>query len=415
MFRTEAIQSRKVSWIGEIVLTRPPSFAFLTAIAALFASVIVAFLMVGSYTKRATVPGQLVSDLGQIKIYSPQQGIVLKKFAKEGQIVKAGDALFLISSDRQQAGSGNIQQAVSELVRNRKSSLDEELRQTDLIHRADRSAATKRVNGLSTQVQNLEAQIAGQRLRNELVEQSIARSTLLAGQGFYSKEQLQQKTEELIDHQNRLRALQRDLASAKTDMDDQLANLQSLPIKQANQRANLSREIAIIDQQLVESEGKREIIVRAPQNGIATAVMWEVGQFVEPSKPLMSMIQKDANLEVHLYAPSKSIGFVRAGSGVLLRYQSFPYQKFGQARGAVVSISRVAISASELVNLGGVSTAAVEPLYRIVVQIPKQFVMAYGEKQPLQAGMAVEGDVMLETRKLYEWVLEPVFSLSGKI
>ena len=41
--------------------------------------------------------------------------------------------------------------------------------------------------------------------------------------------------------------------------------------------------------------------------------------------------------------------------------------------------------------------------------------MAYGNAQPLQAGMVVEADVLQEKRKLYEWVLEPLYSLTGKL
>jgi len=33
---------------------------------------------------------------------------------------------------------------------------------------------------------------------------------------------------------------------------------------------------------------------------------------------------------------------------------------------------------------------------------------------PLQAGMQLEADVELETRRLYEWVLDPLYTLTGK-
>ncbi|MFI8040681.1 HlyD family secretion protein, partial [Acinetobacter baumannii] len=42
-------------------------------------------------------------------------------------------------------------------------------------------------------------------------------------------------------------------------------------------------------------------------------------------------------------------------------------------------------------------------------------VKAYGKDMPLQVGMTLEGDIMHEKRKLYEWVLEPLFSITGKL
>ena len=56
-----------------------------------------------------------------------------------------------------------------------------------------------------------------------------------------------------------------------------------------------------------------------------------------------------------------------------------------------------------------------EPLYRITVDLSAQTIMAYGEARPLQIGMQLEADIMQERRKLYEWVLEPLISITGKL
>ncbi len=56
-----------------------------------------------------------------------------------------------------------------------------------------------------------------------------------------------------------------------------------------------------------------------------------------------------------------------------------------------------------------------EPLYRITVVLARQTITAYGKPQPLQAGMLVDADIVQEKRHLYEWVLEPLYSLTGKL
>jgi membrane fusion protein len=55
-----------------------------------------------------------------------------------------------------------------------------------------------------------------------------------------------------------------------------------------------------------------------------------------------------------------------------------------------------------------------EPFYRINVSLARQTVTAYGEAVPLQPGMLLEADVVLERRRLVEWMLEPLFTLTGK-
>ena len=76
-----------------------------------------------------------------------------------------------------------------------------------------------------------------------------------------------------------------------------------------------------------------------------------LGQAVSPSQ-LLAVIQPDgAALQVHLFAPSRAVGFIRPDERVNLRYQAFPYQKFGQQEGRVRSVAHTALSAAELASL----------------------------------------------------------------
>ncbi len=45
--------------------------------------------------------------------------------------------------------------------------------------------------------------------------------------------------------------------------------------------------------------------------------------------------------------------------------------------------------------------------------MPKQTVMAYGKETPLQAGMRVDADIVVENRRMIEWVLDPLFTITG--
>ncbi len=133
------------------------------------------------------------------------------------------------------------------------------------------------------------------------------------------------------------------------------------------------------------------------------------------SKPLISVVPVGARMQAHLYAPSRAMGFVKPGDAVLLRYQAYPYQKFGHARGRVLQVARTALPSQELAGVAGSQPGGGEPVYRITVELARQSIRAYGKPQPLQAGMLLEADVLQDTRRLYEWVLEPLYSLTGKL
>lgn len=415
LYRSAALTARQVKWLGEIVVVRPVAFAFLTAFAAALGAMTVAFLIWGSYTKRSTVVGQLVPDSGLVKIYVPQPGIVVKKRVVEGQVVKQGEELYVLSSERQSSTQGDTQAAISRQVETRQQSLREELSKTLRLQQDERVALAKKVAALQSESIKIDSQLVGQESRVKLAEDAVGRSQALLAQHFISKEQLQQKQSELLDQRNRLQALERDRISVGRELSSQQSDLASLPLRHQNQIAQIERILTSAGQELTESEARRRLIITAPEAGIATAVAAEVGQAVDTNRPLVSVVPSGATLLAQLYAPSKSIGFIKAGDPVLLRYQAYPYQKFGHAKGTVASVSRTALPGNELIGVANLSANNSEPLYRIIVKLDEQSINAYGKPQALQAGMLLDADVLQETRRLYEWVLEPLYSLGGKL
>ncbi|MES2130100.1 MAG: HlyD family efflux transporter periplasmic adaptor subunit [Pseudomonadota bacterium] len=414
LFRSAATSANSVKWLGAIVLTRPISFPVLTALALSFAIIVIGFLILGSYTQRSGVAGFLAPDVGMIKVYTSQVGIVEKKFVSEGQEIHQGDVLYLISSERQ-GSQGDVQATISRQVTVRQQSLREELRQTRKVQQDEEVALRNRINGMETEHASITNQLRGQQARVELAEDAVKRAGQLLAQGFVSREIMQQKQSDLLDQRSRQQALEREQINVGRELLSQRNDLAGLPLRQRNQLAQLERQLAITDQEWTESEAKRRIAIVAPKSGIATAVTAETGQVVDASKPLLSVVPQGAQLQANLYAPSRAIGFIRPNDSVLLRYQAFPYQKFGHAQGAVVSVSRTALPVAEYSGVSSAVSPNGEPLYRITVRLARQTINAYGKPQPLQPGMLVDADVMLERRRLYEWVLEPLYSLSGKL
>lgn len=414
LFRQAALNARHIKWLGEIVIARPLSFTFMTMSAVGMALLIVGFFFLGTYTSRSTVSGELAPDVGVLKIYAPQPGVVLEKHVREGQFVEKGALLYLISSERQSSTAGGIQAAISRQVGIRQRSLLEEQIQTRKLQHDEARTLEQKIDALEAEQANVVRQLQGQRARVELAESAVNRASQLRSQGYYSAEMGQQKEADLLDQRSRLAALERDQIGIVRELGNQKSELASLPSRQRNQLAQIDRLLTATEQEMTESEGKRRVAVTASESGIATAVSAELGQNIDGAKSLVSIIPAGAQLQAHLYAPSRSIGFIRPADRVLLRYQAFPYQKFGHTRGTVASVSRTALSTSEIAGTPS-ATATFEPLYRITVILEKQSMVAYGKAQPLQAGMLVDADVLQEKRRLYEWVLEPLYSLTGKL
>jgi membrane fusion protein len=343
-----------------------------------------------------------------VRIYPTQAGVVVERKVSDGQTVSQGDVLFVLSSERASSARGETQTAISRALESRIDRLHAELGQQRIQTRQQQSALEKRRNEIEGQIEQIGAEIALGQRRVQLAEASAQRYADLRKSNFVSEAQLQEKAADVIDQQSRLRALKLDLATLEGDLRDQ-------PLKARREASTLERSVSEIQQDLAESEARRRIVILAPQAGVVTAIAAEPGQAVATGQPLAAILQTDGRLEAELYAPTKAVGFIQAGTEVLVRYQAFPYQKFGQYRGVVREISRSALQPSEITLPLARDPGSTDPLYRIRVSLDSQEVRAYGKAEPLKSGMQLEASLVLEHRKLYEWVIEPLISVTGRL
>ena len=153
--------------------------------------------------------------------------------------------------------------------------------------------------------------------------------------------------------------------------------------------------------------------MRAPQDGIVSALLVEVGQQAQAGQPLLALVPQEARYEANLYALSHNMGFVHPGQTVYLRYGAYPYQKFGQYAAQVRDVAKTAAPLNELTDTAFPALQN-QSAYRIRAELAQDFIMAYGEKQPLMAGMQFEADIVQDRRRIYEWMVEPLFSIREK-
>ncbi len=419
LFRREALEAKGNAFLGTTVLRPPLSFAAWSLIAALLAAAVIAFLIFGEYTKRAHVVGITAPDAGLIKLLAPTPGLVIDHRVAEGQSVRAGEVLFVLSAEHLTDGSSGVQASqtlVLEQLRRRRASLtDEQVRQRLLV--AEQGAALRRkLADLTEQGAQLEREIATQTERVTSIRAQLARFEELARKQFMSEIAVQQKREEALDQQSRLQQLERNRTAVRSDVVATAAELKQLPLKAEQQLAEVERAIAALELDLAFTEASRQIVITAPQDGVITAILTDKGQMAA-TQPLATLLPADGKLEAHLYAPSRVVGFVEPGQQVRLRYAAYPYQKFGQYEGTVAQVSRTALAANEVPpQLATMAQqAGAEGLYRITVALAQPTVMAYGRPQPLTAGMQLEADILQDTRTLIEWVFEPLVSLRGKV
>jgi len=276
--------------------------------------------------------------------------------------------------------------------------------------------ARKKLTILSTERKHLEVEIGLQKTKIEMADRTAVRIRELRKRDIVTAPRMEEAEKDRLDEASKLQTLERSLATLEREQAEAWATLNALPLRRQIQENEIERTVAALEQDLIEAEARREIVITAPQDGTITGLQAESGGSANTSIPLFGVVPSQSKLQAQLFSPSRGIGFLRAGQRVLLRYQAFPYQKFGFYGGVVAGVSRSALSPAELNQTLSGLTALLgtnEPVYRVTVELDSQTALAYGQPVPLQPGMQLEADVLIESRRLIEWVLEPLYTLSG--
>jgi membrane fusion protein len=412
LFRKESEQARSAAWLGRVVLIRPISFTFITICALGFSIALGLFFVSGEYTRKARVTGVLAPIEGVAKIIAQQSGIVETVHVREGDRVQKDAALMVLGDGRAGRAKEDVGKAITSRVAERRASLLLQIELAATAMRSEQAAFAQRRAGFQREMEQIDAEMASQAKRMTIASRGVDRARRLEDIGFLSSAALDHERDVALDQEARLEQLRRtrlslvrELAAAEFDADTARARASS-------QLASLDMQRASLDQERIERDLQYHAAIVAPASGTVATVLIEPGQMVTPGTPLATIIPENATLEGHLYSPSRSIGFVHAGQEVLLRYLAYPHQKFGMHRASVTAVSRNPMLPNELgfTPIDGTR----EPVYRIKVALEGQAIRAYGRLEPLQPGMQVEADILLDRRRLIEWVFEPLLSLAGR-
>ena len=411
MFRHEAIAHQQDRLLGGVLVGKSSRHRLLVALSMFAALAIVVFGLWGQYTRKEHVVGYLAPSTGLIKLFTPQAGTVVSLKVAEGQSVRQGDVLLVLSSERASTGTPDAQAAVQRELQQRRDSLRRERVKQAEIDALTGAALVQRIRSLESQSGQSGTQLEWQRSRITSAERTVSRNEALVAAQFLSQAALQQKQEELIDLRGQLAALQRSVSVLGSDLSTARSDLAANGLRRANNSAAIERQISELDQQLTEVESRRSVVLRAPADGTVTTLLTDVGQMAATGAPLLTILPAGAALEAQLLVPTRAAGFIQPGQAVALRYQAFPYQRFGHHAGQVLLVGRTVLQPNET----SLPLTVQEPVYRVTVRLPAQEVRAYGQAMALRAGMLLDADVSIDRRRIVEWLFDPLLSVTGRV
>jgi membrane fusion protein len=408
LFRQEAIkfQQHHRQW-GEVALLQPLSTKIMTWFITMVVGVVLAFLSLGYYARKETVAGYLTPVAGTSKVFVPQQGTIKEIYVKEGQQIDKGEPLLAIETSQISADGQDVNTTMLDTLTPQRNRLTNQIAAEQERAKSEQERLTALIAGLGTEISQLQAQIEIQKERIRVSDLLVASVTGLRERGNISELDFRQRELAALEQKQRLNSLNQQLAARDNQLIETRYSLEQLPIVMAQKIQILRSELSTTEQRIAEINGRRAYIIRAGAVGRVSTLQATVGQFVDPRRLQLEIVPSDSVLQAELFVPTRAIGFVRPGQEVRIKYEAFPYQKFGTYTGQIIKVSHTIVTSADASG----PIALREPVYRVTASLERTDIDAYGEKIPLQADMLLSADIILEHRSLVGWLLDPLLSV----
>lgn len=404
LFRPEVVEARRQRIEGEVALVQPVRMTAFALLLFLVIVLLAVWIAGGGYARTEIARGLLVTAQPSAKVVAIRPGQVAELLVSEGQEVRAGQRLVVIRVEQPtQSGGSSVAEELGSLENQRRIA-EQQLALVSQRGAAERSRLTSIRTGLVQQQADLRRQIE---LQREVVASSgdlFERIERLVERGYVSRVEVERRRQAWLAARGELARLEQQANAAAAEERRVSADEARADLDSSREAGAVRTSMETLRQQGAQLQQERAYTIVSPVAGRVAAIQTAAGRTVDPSVPLMEVVPDGSALRAQVYAPTRAIGFVKPGQEVRLLYDAYPYQRFGSFGGRITGVSRVVIDPRQL----DAPLKLEEPVYRIEVEPDAQHVVAFGERLPLQPGMTLTANIVLERRSFLDWLLAPL-------
>jgi len=332
-------------------------------------------------------PCVLVPDGGADPIQSPRMAIVRQVRIQEGQSVKAGDEMFVLSSD--EVRDWDTQQRM----------LTEELRSREYSLEKEDAAAISEMKIKDQEAAQAADEVGFREKYSATVRDLVGRLEKLGSTGSISQV-------EIITHRLELAGAEKDLSVAKKTLNSVALQQQQLGTSQSRKHSEAVSEIEKLKVHLAALKSQLEntrqnlLSVAAPYDGVVVSLAERnTGSVVQNGQELCQLARPSGKLRARLEVSEPALARVAVGQRVRFFATAFPYQRYGTITGTLDWISP-----STVASPGG-------RLFVALATLDKTGFEMHGEPHPLRVGMKGEVRVIVGGRRIIEYALDPIRKL----
>lgn len=447
---TEALEEHSAEGIA--ILTADPwrhtQATVYTMVALIFIGLIWSFF--GHADVLVTASGTLVPASDVRRLYAPIDGELSNIYIAEGQPVNEGDVVARLYARGAIEAAKNALEARLKLE-DAEREWKEFPEKKALMER--RAAALKEATEVEErQHQRRIAEGTGKLSQGQVAQQQEARTNLddakrardaakdeadkyarlfaMAGGGGVSQLQVEQKKNVLLAAENAMRVAQSRLSELAARQSLESTQARSLLETSGQELVKLRLQSESADREVANAEDKLRLQVQtarlvadaaarikfenidkenfllivAPVDGVITDVTsTQPGDKIQANAPLGGIAPKNAKPILKIEIAEHDRAFLREGLPVQLKFNAFPYQRYGLIRGTLQFVSPATKPSQQ----------TKQPVYEGRVTLEQDHYKVGETTYPLRYGMTAVVEIVVRERRLIDLALDPFRNIGG--
>ncbi|WP_118183476.1 HlyD family efflux transporter periplasmic adaptor subunit [Paraburkholderia phosphatilytica] len=437
---------------GVAILTAEPAKIAQALVLTMVALVVAGLLW--SFFGRAdvivTAQGTLAPESDVRRIYAPIDGELTDLYIAEGQPVSKGDVLARLNARGAIEAATNALQAQlkledaerewkdfpqkKELMERKAAALKDQLEVEERQHENRiTEGTTKLAEGQKAELEEARSTLDNtRRARDAAREEADKYSRLLAqpGGGGVAELQADAKRNAYLEAENAYRVAQSKLTELDLKLSHEYSEANAQLETSGQQATSLQlqyddavRDITTTEEKLrlqlqtarLASDAAARIrfenidkdnflLILAPTSGVITDVTsTQAGDKIQANTPLGAIAPKDARQVLKIEIAEHDRAFLHEGMPVKLKFNAFPYQRYGVIDGTLVYISPATKP----------SVQDKQPVYEARVAPSRDYYQVAENRYPLRYGMTASAEIVVRERRLIDLGLDPFRQLAG--
>ncbi|SNT22195.1 HlyD family secretion protein [Noviherbaspirillum humi] len=447
---TEALEDHSAEGIA--LLSAEPSRFIQAAVMVTLALVVagLAWSFFGHADVIVSAPGALMPDSEVRRMYAPIDGELANLYMSEGQPVSKGDVVARLNArgaieaaTKALEAQLKLEDAEREwkqfperkaLMERRVATLKQQVEVEERQHEKRLAEGTSKLAaGQQAQLAEARTNVEDARRARDAAKEEADKYTRLfslPGGGGVSQVQVEAKKNAMQAADNALRVAQSRLneLSARQGLEFNQARSQLETSGQELAKLRLQLEAAVREMTGAEDKLRLQVqtarlvadaaarirfenidkdnflLVMAPVDGVITDVTsTQSGDKIQANTPLGGIAPKNARPMLRIEIAERDRAFLREGLPVKLKFNAFPYQRYGLLNGTLEFISPATKPSAQ----------SKQPVYEGRVRLDQDHYTIGEQRYPLRYGMTATAELVVRERRMIDLALDPFRQIGG--